>query len=61
LLVQEPYVGKEAQDLSGVLKLNYPMKHGVIENWDDMESLWSHVYTQLAVLLIFCAKYYYVS
>mmetsp|Transcript_7187 Transcript_7187/g.9865 ORF Transcript_7187/g.9865 Transcript_7187/m.9865 type:complete len:375 (-) Transcript_7187:180-1304(-) len=46
---KEPYVGEEAQNLAGVLKLNYPMKHGIVENWEDMEAIWSHMYTQLAV------------
>uniref|UniRef100_A0A7S2XAY4 Actin n=1 Tax=Lotharella oceanica TaxID=641309 RepID=A0A7S2XAY4_9EUKA len=46
---KEPYVGEEAQKLAGVLKLNYPIKNGVIQHWDDMETIWSHVYTQLAV------------
>ena len=32
----------------GILILKYPLEHGIVQNWDDMESLWSHVYTQLA-------------
>mmetsp|Transcript_4173 Transcript_4173/g.6179 ORF Transcript_4173/g.6179 Transcript_4173/m.6179 type:complete len:376 (-) Transcript_4173:79-1206(-) len=46
---KEPYVGEEAQKLAGVLKLNYPMKHGVIENADDMECIWTHMYSKLQV------------
>jgi centractin len=29
------------------LKLTYPIEHGVIVNWDDMEALWRHVYDEL--------------
>jgi centractin len=33
----ETYIGKELEESKrGLYKLRYPMKHGVIENWDDM-------------------------
>ena len=28
----------------GILKLNYPIEHGVVENWDDMEKIWEHIF-----------------
>lgn len=31
------------------MKLNYPIEHGVITNWDDMEQLWRHIFDQLKV------------
>jgi centractin len=31
----------------GLLKMKYPMNHGIIENWDDMELLWKHAYELL--------------
>jgi len=40
----ELYVGEEAQKLRGVLKLHYPMKHGVITRLEDMVTLWEHAY-----------------
>ena len=31
------YIGKELEDNKrGLYKLRYPVKHGVIEHWDDM-------------------------
>ena len=27
-----------------MLKLKYPMQHGVVDDWGDMEKVWSHVY-----------------
>src|ERR1700734_3231251 len=33
------YVGAEAFQKSGILTLKYPMQHGIVDNWDDMEQL----------------------
>jgi len=38
------YVGEEAQAKRGVLKLAYPIAHGIIENYDDMEKIWHHCF-----------------
>lgn len=44
------YVGDEAQHQRGILSLEYPMEHGVVTNWDDMEKIWHHsLYDQLKV------------
>ena len=34
---KESYIGEEAQQHRGVLALNYPIEHGIVTNWDDME------------------------
>ena len=50
---KELFVGKEAEDYRGILKLNYPIKHGVIENWNEMEEIWGHIlYYELFNVLI---------
>jgi actin-related protein len=41
---KEVYVGDEAQEKRGILKLHYPIEHGIINNWDDMEKVWNHTY-----------------
>eukprot|EP01054_Gregarina_sp_Poly1_P003412 Gregarina_sp_Poly_1__3411@NODE_198_length_11566_cov_244_091399_g177_i0_p6_GENE_NODE_198_length_11566_cov_244_091399_g177_i0NODE_198_length_11566_cov_244_091399_g177_i0_p6_ORF_typecomplete_len371_score45_15Actin/PF00022_19/1_5e118MreB_Mbl/PF06723_13/9_2e07_NODE_198_length_11566_cov_244_091399_g177_i015912703 len=38
------YVGSEAQRMRGVLQLSYPIEHGIITNWDNMEKIWSHAF-----------------
>lgn len=41
----DTFIGTRAQAHRGLLKLRYPMEHGVVTDWDDMERIWSHVYT----------------
>ncbi len=33
------YIGDEAQARRGVLTLKYPIEHGIVTNWDDMEKV----------------------
>merc|ERR1719451_168393 len=46
------YVGEEAQQKRGILLLKYPLEHGVITNWDDMEKIWKHTFdNELRIVL----------
>ena len=34
------YIGNEALAHSTTHQINYPIRHGMVENWDNMERLW---------------------
>merc|ERR1711977_548684 len=38
------YIGEEAQQKRGILLLKYPLEHGIVQNWDDMEKVWRHTF-----------------
>ena len=44
------YIGDEAQQKRGILKITYPIEHGVVTNWDDMEKIWHQtIFNELRV------------
>jgi centractin len=40
------FIGPKVQELRGLLKINYPLEHGIVTDWDDMERIWQHVYAE---------------
>jgi actin beta/gamma 1 len=42
--VREYYIGEEAINLRGVLKLVYPVEHGQVQDWDAMERIWHYTF-----------------
>jgi actin len=44
------YVGDEAIANKKNLSIRYPIEHGIVTNWDDMEKIWHHTfYNQLHI------------
>lgn len=44
------YIGGEAMQIKGVLALNYPVEHGIINDWPAMERIWHYTfYTDLRI------------
>ena len=47
---KDHYIGDDAQARRGILTIRYPIEHGVVTNWDDMEKIWHHTfYNELRV------------
>lgn len=38
------YVGEMAQAKRGILKVTYPIEHGIVQDWEDMERIWHHTF-----------------
>ena len=44
------YIGDDACAKAGILILKYPIEHGIVTNWDNMEKIWHHTfYNELRV------------
>ena len=44
---QEIFIGKSAEKFRGLLKLCYPLEHGVVKDWDNMQEVWKFIYQDL--------------
>ncbi|KAI8927702.1 actin family [Entophlyctis helioformis] len=42
----DTFIGRKAQELRGLLRIKYPMEHGVVTDWADMERIWQYLYTE---------------
>ncbi|CAM9091382.1 unnamed protein product [Heterosigma akashiwo] len=43
---QDVFVGKTVAEHKGAFRVSYPMEHGVVTDWGDMEKVWAHVYAR---------------
>ncbi|CAF1243652.1 unnamed protein product [Rotaria sp. Silwood1] len=49
--LKDQYIGDEAIKNKEILSIHYPIEHGIVTNWDDMEKIWHHTfYNKLHVL-----------
>eukprot|EP01083_Nonionella_stella_P180024 640860_1 len=50
MVQRDAYVGTEALSKRGTLYLKYPIEHGIITSWDDIEKMWHHtLYNELRI------------
>mmetsp|Transcript_30564 Transcript_30564/g.33382 ORF Transcript_30564/g.33382 Transcript_30564/m.33382 type:complete len:410 (+) Transcript_30564:45-1274(+) len=40
------FIGTKVEEHRGALRIDYPIEHGIIQNWSDMEKVWSHLYSK---------------
>eukprot|EP01084_Bolivina_argentea_P104994 187963_1 len=38
------YVGDECNERRGILDITYPINHGIVCSWDNMEKVWHHTF-----------------
>lgn len=38
------FLGTQAEEYRGLLNIRYPMEHGIVKDWNDMEKIWHHIY-----------------
>ncbi|XP_039481423.1 actin-like protein 53D [Drosophila santomea] len=46
-LIDDSVIGEAAARKRGILTLKYPIEHGMVKNWDEMEMVWKHTYELL--------------
>lgn len=42
----DTFIGQRAQDYRGLLKINWPLEHGIVTDWEDMERIWHYVFEE---------------
>ncbi|RKP12619.1 actin-related protein [Piptocephalis cylindrospora] len=42
----DTFIGHRAEELRGLLKIRYPVSHGIVTDWDDMERIWQYIYSE---------------
>ncbi|KAG4102635.1 Actin/actin-like protein [Neocallimastix lanati (nom. inval.)] len=40
------FIGKKAQEIRGLLKIKYPLEHGIVTDWGEMEKIWQYLYSE---------------
>ena len=52
------FVGPRAEEHRGLLALRYPMEHGIVTDWNDMERIWNYIYSKV-IFVPFSIIYYH--
>ncbi|OQR71859.1 alpha-centractin-like [Tropilaelaps mercedesae] len=40
------FIGPKAEEHRGLLTIRYPMEHGIVNDWNDMEKIWQYIYSK---------------
>jgi centractin len=40
------FVGSKVEEHRGALRIEYPIENGIIQNWADMERIWTYLYSK---------------
>jgi centractin len=39
------FIGPRCSEMRGLMSLKYPMEHGIVTDWNEMERIWSYIYS----------------
>jgi len=42
----ELFIGPRAEEHRGLLAIKYPMEHGIVTDWNDMERIWQYIFSK---------------
>jgi centractin len=42
----DTFIGRKAEEHRGLLTLKYPMEHGIVTDWNEMEKIWHYIYSK---------------
>lgn len=42
----DSFIGRSAEQHRGLMSINYPMEHGTVVDWNDMELIWHYIYSK---------------
>lgn len=42
----DTFIGGKAEEYRGLLNIKYPMEHGIVQDWNDMERIWQYIYSK---------------
>lgn len=40
----DSFIGPKAEEHRGLLYIKYPIEHGIVTDWNDMERIWQYIY-----------------
>ncbi|XP_074641037.1 alpha-centractin [Tubulanus polymorphus] len=40
------FLGPKAEEHRGLLTIRYPMEHGIVTDWNEMERIWQYIYSK---------------
>lgn len=40
----DTFIGPKAEEHRGLLFIKYPIEHGIVTDWNDMERIWQYIY-----------------
>ncbi|CAD6995526.1 unnamed protein product [Ceratitis capitata] len=56
------FVGPKAEEHRGLLSIRYPMEHGIVTDWNDMERIWGYIYSKVKnanLKVVACSNFHY--